>query len=59
VGDGFTVIDRVYHLDRGYEKIEEKLRAAGAQIERLKLISRDFFFHFFRGLRSSPGAKYP
>ena len=36
VADGFTVIDRVYHLDRGYEKIEEKLRAAGAQIERLK-----------------------
>ena len=35
-GEGFTVIDRVYHLDRGYEKIEEKLRAAGAQIERLK-----------------------
>jgi UDP-N-acetylglucosamine 1-carboxyvinyltransferase len=36
VADGTTLIDRVYHLDRGYEKIEEKLRAAGAQIERLK-----------------------
>src|SRR5205823_2370276 len=36
VADGTTVIDRVYHLDRGYEKIEEKLRAVGAQIERLK-----------------------
>jgi UDP-N-acetylglucosamine 1-carboxyvinyltransferase len=36
VADGLTVIDRVYHLDRGYEKIEEKLRAVGAQIERLK-----------------------
>jgi UDP-N-acetylglucosamine 1-carboxyvinyltransferase len=36
VADGFTVIDRVYHLDRGYEKIEEKLRSVGAQIERLK-----------------------
>jgi UDP-N-acetylglucosamine 1-carboxyvinyltransferase len=36
VAEGFTIIDRVYHLDRGYEKIEEKLRAAGAQIERLK-----------------------
>jgi len=36
VAKGFTVVDRVYHLDRGYEKIEEKLRAAGAQIERLK-----------------------
>jgi UDP-N-acetylglucosamine 1-carboxyvinyltransferase len=36
VADGFTIIDRVYHLDRGYEKIEEKLRSVGAQIERLK-----------------------
>ena len=36
VADGVTVIDRVYHLDRGYEKIEEKLRSVGAQIERLK-----------------------
>jgi UDP-N-acetylglucosamine 1-carboxyvinyltransferase len=36
VADGTTVIDRVYHLDRGYEKIEQKLRAAGAQIERLR-----------------------
>jgi UDP-N-acetylglucosamine 1-carboxyvinyltransferase len=36
VADGFTLIDRVYHLDRGYEKIEEKLRSIGAQIERLK-----------------------
>ncbi len=32
---GETVIDRVYHIDRGYEKIEEKLRHAGAQIERI------------------------
>ena len=36
VADGMTIIDRVYHLDRGYEKIEEKLRSVGAQIERLK-----------------------
>ena len=36
VADGFTLIDRVYHLDRGYEKIEEKLQSVGAQIERLK-----------------------
>ena len=36
VADGSTLIDRVYHLDRGYEKIEEKLRSVGAQIERLK-----------------------
>ncbi len=36
VADGYTVIDRVYHLDRGYEKLEDKLRSVGAQIERLK-----------------------
>ena len=36
VADGITLIDRVYHLDRGYEKIEEKLRSVGAQIDRLK-----------------------
>jgi UDP-N-acetylglucosamine 1-carboxyvinyltransferase len=36
VADGISLIDRVYHLDRGYEKIEEKLRFVGAQIERLK-----------------------
>jgi len=33
---GETWIDRVYHIDRGYEKIEEKLRSAGAEIERIK-----------------------
>jgi len=34
--DGSTIVDRVYHLDRGYERIEEKLRSVGAQIERLR-----------------------
>ncbi|HZT74402.1 MAG TPA: UDP-N-acetylglucosamine 1-carboxyvinyltransferase [Terriglobales bacterium] len=33
--DGETIIDRIYHLDRGYEKLEEKLRAAGAAIRRV------------------------
>jgi UDP-N-acetylglucosamine 1-carboxyvinyltransferase len=33
--DGESVIDRVYHLDRGYERIEEKLRGLGAEISRL------------------------
>jgi UDP-N-acetylglucosamine 1-carboxyvinyltransferase len=33
---GETVVDRVYHIDRGYEKIEEKLRAVGANIERFR-----------------------
>ncbi|MCP9440312.1 MAG: UDP-N-acetylglucosamine 1-carboxyvinyltransferase [Nitrospira sp.] len=32
--DGVTEVQRVYHLDRGYERIEEKLRGLGAQIER-------------------------
>jgi len=34
--DGETVVNRVYHLDRGYEKLEEKLKAVGADIERIK-----------------------
>lgn len=34
--DGETIVDRVYHIDRGYEKIEEKLRAVGGQIERFR-----------------------
>ena len=36
VADGETIIDRVYHIDRGYEHIEEKLRGVGAKIERVK-----------------------
>jgi len=32
---GETVVDRVYHIDRGYEKIEEKLARVGARIERI------------------------
>lgn len=35
VAKGQTRIDRVYHIDRGYEKIEQKLRAVGADIERV------------------------
>jgi UDP-N-acetylglucosamine 1-carboxyvinyltransferase len=35
VGRGETVVDRVYHIDRGYEKIEAKLARAGARIERV------------------------
>ena len=33
--EGETVVSRVYHLDRGYERVEEKLRACGAHIERI------------------------
>jgi UDP-N-acetylglucosamine 1-carboxyvinyltransferase len=35
VADGETIIDRVYHIDRGYENIEDKLRGVGAQIRRI------------------------
>ena len=34
--EGETIINRVYHLDRGYERLEEKLAACGAQVERIK-----------------------
>jgi len=36
VADGETVVNRVYHLDRGYERLEEKLAACGADIERVR-----------------------
>jgi UDP-N-acetylglucosamine 1-carboxyvinyltransferase len=35
VADGETVVDRIYHLDRGYDQMERKLRALGADIERI------------------------
>jgi UDP-N-acetylglucosamine 1-carboxyvinyltransferase len=35
VAEGETIIDRVYHMDRGYEQIDEKLRGVGAKIQRL------------------------
>ena len=36
VADGQTVVDRIYHLDRGYDRMESKLQALGADIERVK-----------------------
>ncbi len=39
--EGETVVNRVYHLDRGYEKIEQKLRGVGADIERIKETGED------------------
>ena len=36
VADGETIVDRIYHLDRGYEALETKLGALGARIERVK-----------------------
>ena len=35
VAENFTTIDRIYHIDRGYERIEEKLKMLGADIERI------------------------
>jgi UDP-N-acetylglucosamine 1-carboxyvinyltransferase len=35
VAEGATIIDRIYHIDRGYERIEEKLKMLGADIERI------------------------
>ncbi|MEX2081797.1 MAG: UDP-N-acetylglucosamine 1-carboxyvinyltransferase, partial [Dehalococcoidia bacterium] len=34
VAHGRTIIEDIYHLDRGYERLDEKFRALGAQIER-------------------------
>jgi UDP-N-acetylglucosamine 1-carboxyvinyltransferase len=36
VADGETTVDRIYHLDRGYEKMEQRLAALGAGIQRIK-----------------------
>ena len=36
VAEGQTLIDRIYHLDRGYEALEKKLGALGARVERIK-----------------------
>jgi UDP-N-acetylglucosamine 1-carboxyvinyltransferase len=36
VADGETRVDRIYHLDRGYDRMEAKLSALGAQIRRVR-----------------------
>ena len=36
VAKGETLIDRIYHLDRGYERLEQKLAALGARVRRVK-----------------------
>jgi UDP-N-acetylglucosamine 1-carboxyvinyltransferase len=38
VADGDTLVDRIYHLDRGYDRMERKLAAAGASIERVRTV---------------------
>lgn len=35
IAQGTTIVDRIYHIDRGYDRIEDKLRAMGAHIERI------------------------
>jgi UDP-N-acetylglucosamine 1-carboxyvinyltransferase len=35
VAEGETVVDRIYHIDRGYEQIEYKLKGLGANIQRI------------------------
>jgi len=36
VAHGETLIDRIYHLDRGYERLDQKLGALGARVRRVK-----------------------
>ena len=36
VAEGTTVIDRIYHIDRGYETIEEKLQQLGGSVQRIR-----------------------
>jgi UDP-N-acetylglucosamine 1-carboxyvinyltransferase len=35
VAEGTTIVDRIYHLDRGYDRMEAKLRTLGADVERV------------------------
>ena len=35
IAEGDTLVDRIYHIDRGYERIEEKLSLLGAKINRI------------------------
>jgi UDP-N-acetylglucosamine 1-carboxyvinyltransferase len=47
VADGQSVLDRVYHMDRGYERIEEKLRSVGAKIARVSNVPADIAEEMF------------
>ena len=37
VAEGETILNRIYHVDRGYDQLEKKLNSVGAKIERIKL----------------------
>ena len=41
VDEGTTIVDRIYHLDRGYERMEEKLTKVGADITRVSGVSEE------------------
>ncbi len=41
IATGETIVDRIYHIDRGYEHIEEKLRGLGANIERFREVTEE------------------
>lgn len=41
IAEGETIVDHIYHIDRGYEHIEEKLRGLGATIERFSESSEE------------------
>ncbi|OTA17524.1 3-phosphoshikimate 1-carboxyvinyltransferase [Xenorhabdus vietnamensis] len=41
IAEGTTIVERIYHIDRGYEHIEDKLRGLGANIERIKAKASD------------------
>jgi UDP-N-acetylglucosamine 1-carboxyvinyltransferase len=36
--EGETIVSRVYHLDRGYERLEEKLQALGGHVQRVRAV---------------------
>ena len=54
VADGESILDRVYHMDRGYERIEEKLRGVGAQIRRMGNVFASKAGRGNRGLKLAP-----
>ena len=49
--EGETMVNRVYHLDRGFERLEEKLSACGATIERISSVSKPPGIKFHSGRR--------
>jgi UDP-N-acetylglucosamine 1-carboxyvinyltransferase len=44
VADGVTTVSDIYHVDRGYERFVEKLRALGAHVSRVTIATPEFDF---------------